>query len=596
MALSPLQINAGAGLLQNTGLMANANLTIALTDYSTLPFVAAITGAITTGSTGNILANTTLVTLETIASNTCPALGDSSPSSNIPPGNSGFSGLIWSRSNAIMGGGDLTKFSQTWAQAQGYIAQCNQFITDSAKSQANFATTFDGMNSLSTNSISDITTNPQLLGADLKNLGNLFEPANLENWGTPFALVQQFVALTGLVPPPLQVAFVTMGIDHTVAVNLDDPTVSVTDSIQKTMWRAFELISGDSLLQLLQLLGVKTSGIATLADLLNPQKILPTSYSTLRTPTAFGFVPVYLNGSINPVIAKTWPGYALRSTDPGYNMTAVDRTSYITTSERALANKCLAVSLLQIDNVFNLSLPELADAIIAIELIDQPLVTAATSAIADPGAYTQSIAPGGTGPGGTLVISDVIGTPTGFSLTGNLTNTVSNLATMNTATLTSIYQTMQSVVVGTYGNTTVSIPVGQPGAGNYANRDSALSTSLIPLAQTEIANLIVAYPAATANLNTNWSYMGNQIGRELGLCARANIDPTLTPANSPQSMMSFVSSLPDYGTDIGQGGSAAYLRAVANTANVTGQYVVATLTSGKNISALSKAGIAPFST
>lgn len=590
MALTPIQLNAASGLLQNQGLIANANLTAAVASYAALPFVQAITSTISVAATSNTVANTTVIQLETLATNSVPALGDSAPYSNIRLANTSFSGTITLNANVYLGAGDVSKFAQSWSTAQGYIAQTNEYITSAAKSQSYLGPTFTDMNSLTSGGVLDITTDPQMLGADLKKLGQLIEPADLENWGTPLALVRQLVNLTGIVPPPLQVAFVTLGIDQTIALNLDDPTVTVTDQIQRTMWSALQGVRNDSLTQLLQILEVTTSNINTAADLLDPVKILPTSYQTLRCPTAVGFVPVYVNSSsTNPILLKQLPPYVLRATDQGWHMTSIDRMSFMTSSELATANKAFAVCLLQLNNVVNSTLQELADAVIAVEKINQPLVNSQTNPVPDANFFASQMAPGGTGPGNTLVMCDVLGTPTGRFLTDQFNNTVSNLTTINTTAITSDYQTMLATVTGGYGNNPTTIPSGSPGAGTYGNIDLAIQ-ALIPIAQSDIATIQTASANACANLNSLWHTMGNQIAREQTLQALANIVPASQPANNQQSVMSFAESLPESGLDTYPGGERYYLTAVANTAILAGQSIIAAMTEGRNDVALSAMG------
>lgn len=587
MALTPIQLNAAAGLMQNQGLTANANLVAAVASYASLPYVQAITGAITVAATGNAVANTTVTQLQTLATNLVPALGDSAPNANINLANTSFSGLISLDANLYLGNGDVGKFCQSWSTAQGYIAQTNEYIRSASQSQSYLGPTFTSMDSLQSGGVLDITTDPQLLGADLKKLGQLIEPADLENWGTPMALVRQLINLTGIVPPPIQVAFVTLGIDQTIAVNLDDPTVSVTDQIQKIMWSALQGIRNDSLKQLLQILEVTTANISTAADLLNPQKILPNSYQTLRCPTAVGFVPVYVNDSINSVLEKQLPPYVLRSTDQGYQMTAIDRMRFMTTGELAVANKSFAVCLLQLNNVVNSTLQDLADAVIAVEKIDQPLVNSQTQPVPGTNAdfFAAQMAPGGTGPGNTLVICDVLGTPTGRFLTDQFSNTVSNLLLIDTSAITADYQTMQTAITGGYGNNPTVIPAGSPAAGTYSNIDGAV-LALITTAQGDIASIQVASANACANLNSLWSTMGNQITREQTLQTLANIVPATQPANNKQSVMSFVESIPESGLDLLPGGERYYLTSVANTSALPGQSIIAAMTEGVNDAAL----------
>lgn len=72
-------------------------------------------------------------------------------------------------------------------------------------------------------------------------------------------------------------------------------------------------VTGNDLEQILRLLRVVTPGILTMADLLNPFKILPNSFNTLTAPTAAGLRGVYINetGTVNSRLETTLPAGVL---------------------------------------------------------------------------------------------------------------------------------------------------------------------------------------------------------------------------------------------------------------------------------------------
>jgi hypothetical protein len=82
------------------------------------------------------------------------------------------------------------------------------------------------------------------------------------------------------------------------------------------MYLAMTQITGDALQQVLDLLGVTTAGLTTMADLLNPVKILPNSFQSLTVPTKNGPRAIYTdaNGSINTNLIQGLPAYVLSST------------------------------------------------------------------------------------------------------------------------------------------------------------------------------------------------------------------------------------------------------------------------------------------
>jgi hypothetical protein len=300
-------------------------------------------------------------------------------------------------------------------------------------------------------------------------------------------------------------------------------------------------------------------------------------------------------------------------------MIAYDRLSQIVPSDQALAAKALATSLQQISGVTNMTLPVLANATINLQTTNNlNQISALTQAVPSNVAnYLSNIA--GTS-GQSVVICDVLGIAAGYQVTGNFTNTVATLANTNTSYLTTVYQTMNSVVGNVYGdpvNGPVTIPSGQPAAGIYyaaignvgnvsnvvlsSAADSAMTGTggdtpptgpgLIPVAQTEIGNISTDSPAQVAVLNSYFTSMGAQIIQEKNLQSAAQIDfANLIPNNNP-TVYSLIYSLPNYGRQTEQGGQAQFWEGVANIDTFTGQAVVATLREGQNLALLGNAGV-----
>jgi hypothetical protein len=291
-------------------------------------------------------------------------------------------------------------------------------------------------------------------------------------------------------------------------------------------------------------------------------------------------------------------------------MTTLDRLSTIIPPDIALANKALSVSMQQITGIKNMRLPTFAGAVTATQtMVGLPLVNAQTSAVSPATAnyYTGSFA-GGSSVNGTFVIADFLGTAAGIPGTAALTDTVAQFATMNLTTLTGIYQRMNTALSGGYGLTDsgpLTIPPG-PGAGTYVGTDvstppdppdwnpSAISlamAALIAAANTEISNLVSAYPVQTTALNQDWNQMASALTNEPINQARANlVFAELTP-NSQSSLTSLIQSLPSFGEDTAVGGQAQFFENIADTTTLAGQCIIGLFRQGVTTSALNAAGI-----
>jgi hypothetical protein len=319
---TPLQLDAAAGLLQNQGLAVNAAFITAMSTYNALPAISPLLATITAGA--SVLTAPNLAAIKVLGASNCPALGDSVPSaysSSVTVSNNpaGFTGALLTLANTYMGNGDLTKFAQAVAIALAYATSTNQFINSAVNSTPNsnqnyLCNTFSNMNDTMSGDITSVNLATGAFGNDLANLGRLMDLSNLDNLGTPLALVQRISSIVGNVPV-LAIYFIAEGVPQEVVVNLNDPTVSVDDSAQKLMYQAMTKIVNTDLAQILQVLGVTTPGINTMADLLNPVKLFPTSFQSLTAPTANGPRAIYIDsaGTVNSSLSTALPPYVLSS-------------------------------------------------------------------------------------------------------------------------------------------------------------------------------------------------------------------------------------------------------------------------------------------
>jgi hypothetical protein len=311
-SLTALQLNAASGLLQNQGIGISANLIVAIDSYENTALISPFLDTIATGS-GNILSGNVLGNLRTLAANTCASFSNSIPPAYSALGNQ-MTNVIIAQATVDICSNNVSKLAQAVNQAQVYTDQTTTFVNSAVNSQTYLGNTFTTTNDMITGSISSVNLATGAFGTDLQNLGRLINLANLNNFGSPLALVQQLFDVAGTVPV-LAVAFVEAGISEEIVINLNSPTVTVVDSTQRLMYQAMTNIVGTDLAQILSVLGVTTVGITTMADLLNPLKLFPNSYQSLTAPTANGPVAIYLDpaGSVNSQLIQLLPPYVVSS-------------------------------------------------------------------------------------------------------------------------------------------------------------------------------------------------------------------------------------------------------------------------------------------
>jgi hypothetical protein len=275
-------------------------------------------------------------------------------------------------------------------------------------------------------------------------------------------------------------------------------------------------------------------------------------------------------------------------------MIAYDRLGQIVPADQALAAKAVATSLQQINGITAMTLPVLANTVVNLQTTNNlPLVSAQTQAVPSAVANVFINAAGGTGQNNTVLTVDILGTAAGTVHTQSLANTVAEFSTMNLVALTSTYTTMANVVNGDYGDPIagpVVIPSG-PYANTYADANAAFDNALIPGAQSQISNVVSAYPSQVIALNQDWTNMANQLVLEKTQQANAALNFSELQANYKGAVYGFTQSLPSYGADTSQGGITQFLESVADLTDFTGQSIVASLRQTINQRTLNAAGI-----
>jgi hypothetical protein len=593
---------AGATLSNNGGIGLANTWTAAVGSYTGTSLLTPFFAAAANSSAANISANT-MNYMFTFCSGTVPALADNTPAAYSSLGTNttaGFTGVITSQGSSYLGNGNVTVFAQVFSAAQGYVITTNDYINTSINSQTYLGSTFTTMNSLITGNLSDATLATGTFGADLAKLGQLIDLNNLGNFGSPAAVFRQLVTLTNITPG-IRTALIQAGLNEASIGNLINPNINVDTNVQRLAYIAMQNITGTDLEQVLAIFGVTTANINTMADLLNPVKIFPNSFPSLTVRTynqdaTSVLRAIYDNsqGVVNSKLLIYLPQYVLVLASP--NTITYERLSLIIPPDQALANKAIQVSLQQIKNISTLSLPQLSAAFNNMQTTrDLPAISALQEAVpASVAAFYANTYATGSGPNGTLVITDLLGAAVGIPFTSDLTNVTTTINSMTTSgilsTLTVTYTRMQNTVDGVYnvGNTVV-IPSG-PGAGTYGNADAAMQ-ALISNAAIEVSSIQSAYPTQSANLNTNFTHMASSLASENTNLSLASIDipNLLTTGRGP--IMSFVQSLPNYGLNTQKNGPAQFLETVANLDTQGGQAIVACLREGKNIAALNAVNV-----
>jgi hypothetical protein len=388
---TPLQLIAGAGLLNNQGIAVPATLTNAVSSYNSISFVSNLNSAIAAAPGFGISANI-VTTLKTLASNACPALGSSVPGSYagnnvlIPvsePG--GFGNLVANNAAMYLGDGSVDKFCQIFQIAAGYRQSANDLICSAVNATTYLGPTFTTMNDLITGQLTAANLALKCFGADIAKSGNLLNLGKLPDFGTPASVLQQISEQAGITSGTLSciaTKLAEFGLTQSDIILLATPEASERAStetefntLQKRAYAAMLAIDGDCLTYALDILDAVIPNIANLADLLDLKKIFPTSWPSMtvistapstvidpNTPPSPGSTSILIfepDGAVNPAIQA-----ALNDSTAITLPAGCDELAKIIPPDQAVANKAFQSSLQQVTGISTITAPQLAAALL----------------------------------------------------------------------------------------------------------------------------------------------------------------------------------------------------------------------------------------
>ena len=404
---TPLQLTAGVGFYAGNAITANTQLANNIASYNSLAPIANLIYTIGQAASNVSLGigAGTLANLKTlganVAGNYCPALGDSVPSNvSWTVGNAGYATTITTAASTYLGGGDFGKFAQAFGAAQGYISLTNNIINSAvnANSDDYLGPTFTNMNNLISADIARVNLAFPAFGADLANIGCAIKFSRLELVGTPAGLLQNLAECGNMLngsTPCVTAALQSEGLtDQDISdlvnnnvqslYNQTGLTQNQFDTLQKRAYPAFtkvtrstkitgsignviarlrnaRLVQEDNtastsncLQDVLDILDCTTPGIETMADLLDPVKLFPTSFSSLTLPTPAGPVLIYdQTGAVNSNIPTILNSGAI-------SPTGCDELAKIIPPADAAANRALQIAFQQIKGITGTTTQQLA--------------------------------------------------------------------------------------------------------------------------------------------------------------------------------------------------------------------------------------------
>ena len=217
----------------------------------------------------------------------------------------------------------------------------------------------------------------------------------------------------------------------------------------------------------------------------------------------------------------------------------------------------------------------------------QPLSSASQS-------FYASTFASGSGPQGTFLLTDFLGTAVGITVGQYFSSATSIITSATTAgtlnTLISIYDTIIGCLQGLYPDPLnppdgIDIPVPLPGAGIYADLDSAVA-ALVALANAEILSLQTTLGGNAVTLNNDWNAICARVVYEATNQSRASLQMYALIPSDKMSVLALTTSLNGIGNETQEGMGAQFFEDIADTTLLSGQAIIGALREGRNDTSL----------
>jgi len=567
--------------------------------------------------------------------------GDALGAMALPAGLSNVLPTGLSEAASVMGGslsggnilGNASKFGSVFSSADGFVGSANSMIAAATNSASAFAGgTFPGMDGIMSGNLTGITNALPDFGADLGSLGSTINFDSIGDLGSPGQLLKNMDLAGNLGPMYDKIADIS--VDPRIASSLGGDLSTITNAvnsatsgltlgslgvdlnkiaeigpalpnnIQSQVFNAFDGLSTAELGDVKGILGNTQSAIAKGGDLMNPQKLFPTSFSTLTAPlrtASVGDRAIYTaDGAVNAEF-----------NDLGTNLAGA------LPDDLAVSNGALARSLGQVKGIDGSTANLLATASTTAETFkDLDLIQNQTTYV-EPAVVdfwtttykTQDNITLGTGPNGTYTISDVIGYAAGYNSAAPLQQNKIEMEKLiasgamdvftrddgSGSANTGIYIVMDyfidgayTVTVGAPPVTTYVIPAGVSGAGTYATQEAAWN-AIIAAAKTIMTNFYTDNPEAQI-IQRNFKRMQEQQAREKLIRIKMDLDLSVVQAQD-NTAIQLASNLPNFALDTTAGGASELLERVMNFSSTGGQAAVGAMREARNVDKLATANI-----
>ena len=206
------------------------------------------------------------------------------------------------------------EFCKSFQQHSQFQTQANQKIASFENTKTFVKGNYSNINDLTTSDLAGVSLAFKIFGNDMINLGKSLDLSQIHLFGIPskFLLnLQKYNALTDALKFALIYADLTTDDLNDILL----PTFTPSQTQEKKIFNAFTLVQGQDLSDICIIVNCTTTGLSSLADLINPMKMFPNSYTTLTVPkyntetlSSKNYDFIYLGNNVNSRI-DNWGDY-----------------------------------------------------------------------------------------------------------------------------------------------------------------------------------------------------------------------------------------------------------------------------------------------
>jgi hypothetical protein len=471
----------------------------------------------------------------------------------------------------------------------GWRGQQDQEIASLVNSRNFMSATYSNINDLTTNDISGVNLAFAVWGQDLLNSGKVIDLKNIHRFGVPSVLLQTLQTYNA-VTPAVKLALYYSDLNSQELDNIFNPDYIPTPTEERKIYDAFKLVQGDDLYSLESGVTIQLNctipNLSSLADLLDPKKLFPNSYRSLTIPqyrvdlpTSKIYYFIYSNSGVNQQVQPL-------------SLPLSDYLIGILPDDIAIACGAFSVSMQQIKNVMQIEIEKFSLSVADLEVTGQnlPTLNTTTGIPVNLGAVDQllSLVSLGSGNQGGYRQCDFFGAAAGYPYEEWYDISTRLLRELGTPLLAQIYSQMYQLALRPLPPEPVPP---DPPIPDTMNQELI---ELINLANQEINRIYGANSTKCNELNYYWDRIGNHLFLEQRAMPYAlPIQSESLSLVSHSDFKSFVSTIPEYGLDVGDGESAQILERISDLGTLGGQSIVASMREARNAERLAWSGIPP---